>query len=244
MLPHTSFLHERRLFSTVEDCLEGYAVQIPKKLRHQSESECECRICKISQSFVLPSRRKVKKSSTPPTITLCSKCLSAIGKGLSHTPNSCKSKRALLLNAMELIKSQSGDEKLNEKIAASVVKAKVSSSTGTSIKLTTGVPKPLKVESGSPITMEPSPLTLEDVIRIQTEASLSDRQMLILLKNLRLKYGRNQSGSNKSKAKEFFSCINSPIIKSDVNDNDIVLMLRMSTAGSSSSTWHCKFVDE
>ena len=61
-------------------CLEGYAVQIPKKLRHQSESECECRICKISQSFVLPSRRKVKKSSTPPTITLCSKCLSAIGK--------------------------------------------------------------------------------------------------------------------------------------------------------------------
>ena len=28
-------------------CLEGYAVQIPKKLRDQSESECECRICKI-----------------------------------------------------------------------------------------------------------------------------------------------------------------------------------------------------
>jgi len=76
-------------------CLEGYAVQIPKKLRYDISPNLNvsaCRICKISQSFVLPSRRKVKKSSTPPTITLCSKCLSVIGKGLTHTPNSCKSK--------------------------------------------------------------------------------------------------------------------------------------------------------
>ena len=162
---------------------------IPPKTR--SLNKCTCRICHIAGLNGPAWRKHVMKVKKPkPKITqpsrLCSKCFSPIYRGSNHSENVCKSSRSAVENL-----SSSVDQNVLESIALETLKSKVNESVDKTVNITSvNGGRATKVTVGTSDKIRtPTNLSAEDVIAIQNEASLSDRQIICVLKNLRRKFG-------------------------------------------------------
>ena len=157
----------------------------------RTSSECSCKICHLAR-LNGPSWRKyvlgIKKQKNPETMRLCSNCYSPIYRGSNHGKNTCKSSRVAFNNLTENV-----NKSVLEKVGLHAVKAKVNESGENTVEINsiTGG-RPTKVTVGAPNGDKDGTvqqLTVKDVSIIQNEASLSDRQVISVLKNLRRKFG-------------------------------------------------------
>ena len=157
----------------------------------RSMGECSCKICYMARlngqewrSFVSSlqaSQKPLNKNSD----RLCANCFSRIFPGNHHTAEVCRSRVQVVENLSSV------NPEVLEKVVHSHLTNTVQESGEKTIKLT-GVSggKSSTVTMGPPIKQsEPCPLTTKEILDIQSEANLSDTQMISVLKNLRLKCG-------------------------------------------------------
>ena len=194
---------------------DDYDSQIPRNTR--SLTSCTCRICRLAKLNGLQWKafvKRCKKKDTSKTsfsrgsgVKLCSNCFSRIYRGSNHSLTNCQSKRFKIDN----LENEAGLDTL-EKVARNTIENLASNSGDNScfFKSVNGG-RPAQVTLGKPKgNREQQPvLGLDDILVLQSEANLSDRytfnidhknctdmtllyyfrQLISVLKNLRLKYG-------------------------------------------------------
>ena len=193
---------------------EKYDAVIPIMTR--SSPQCTCSICKLARMNGLEWKRfsvSKKEHDKPPPISknsgdrLCPTCFSRIYRGSKHSTEACKSSKVAVENLAGVSPS------IIEKIVHHHLSA-ITESGDKTIKINSVVGgKAMLVTVGQvPDHAEIQPLTAEEILIMQTEASLSDNQMLSVLKNLRLKWGwkhiepyvKNALAERKGVFKDFF----------------------------------------
>ena len=168
---------------------ESYQALLPINTR--SMGECMCKICTMAKMNGLEWRKFVSslKASKKPlkknTDRLCAKCFSRIFVGNRHTAEVCRSSVQIVENLSSV------SSEVLEKVVHNHLNKTVEESGDKTVKLT-GVSggKPSVVTVG-PTTKESEsgPLSVKEILDMQSEASLSDTQMISVLKNIRLKWG-------------------------------------------------------
>ena len=105
-------------------------------------------------------------------LRVCGTCYSTIKRGSNHSLESCRSKSTLIDNLSKTL-----PEDILEKIAVKTLKEKVHMSGDNTVKLTgVGGGKPVTITVGKvSTTPKIEPLSVEDVINMQTESNLSWR---------------------------------------------------------------------
>lgn len=115
------------------------------------------------------------------TIKLCGKCLSHIYPGCSHSAADCRSKKTLVTNLTSLTKSIG----VEDQVASNILREKKDKSNCVSLR-THGAP--MNVSFGC--EKERVQLSTEECKTIQYNAGISDNQSNVILKELRMKFGR------------------------------------------------------
>lgn len=113
-------------------------------------------------------------------------------QGCSHSQSQCKSKKEKLANIDTNILS---DDKTKQQIASSVLKDMSVSEESNFIKLST-LGTPLQVSIHSKPSGSSEQLSAKDVIGMQLNAGLSDRQLFQVLKDIRIRFGRKSVEAN------------------------------------------------
>ena len=120
----------------------------------------------------------------------CGACFALIKPGPGHSAERCKSSVVTLENLESALPLD-----LRMKMALKTIKEVVGDSGDTSVKLpcqSGGHHATIHIGPLPSYSMSPMPtLTVEECISIKVQADLSDNQLLIILKNLRIKFGFN-----------------------------------------------------
>lgn len=147
----------------------------------RSKHSCSCKICNIAKQQGRPMKRKPgpPADSPPVKIKVCDKCLTVIGKGLSHKCTSVSLKN----NVLQKISSE---VKVGEQIASHVIRDKLEDSSKV-IKLTSEAGRPLTVTVGqqSKVT-ENKQISVTDMLHLQSKLSISNTKTVKLATELRL----------------------------------------------------------
>ena len=175
-----------------------YQAKPSKVTRLSSSQDCQCLICSLARMNGLEWRRfvadcKKGKVEAPPDIKydrLCRDCFAPIYRGSNHTSSSCKSRKQTLSNLSVAVNNSNTDMDLVSSSYIKSVSSEAQSST-VSLRQSSGG-RPVVVNIGRPGGGDfREKLSTKEVKMIQTEARLSDNQIGKVLKNLRLKFGRN-----------------------------------------------------
>ena len=135
-----------------------------------SKLECRCQICLIARSR--KSAKTVHVSSLNEDEELpkkCPNCLSLIGRGHNHSPNSCKSSSTLLDNLEKQLPPQ-----VQERFASRIIDKVEKNSVGQSVLHTAGG-RPKLVSTGPP-PEEPVQISHNTFFKIEREVGLSRNQ--------------------------------------------------------------------
>ena len=134
-------------------------------------------------------KKRGRPSSTPPTtprkFKFCHNCFAKIYPGCSHSNAQCHSKKHKLKNITDNILE---DEKTKQQIGSQILKDAKRDGDKTVQLATLGTP--LSVSVGAPKQSSQSQLTANELISMQVNAGLSDRQLFCILRDLHLKFGR------------------------------------------------------
>lgn len=163
----------------------------------RSQPVCSCRICQVAKANGLEAKGLKKKRGRPSSATcvpekkfkLCNNCFSKLYRGCNHSESQCKSKKQKLNNISQNVLS---DSKTKQQVGANIVKEFRTEGTK-NVQLTTlGTPLLVAIESSH----RNSQLSVDDAISMQSNASLSDRQLFNILRDIRLKFGRKSVESD------------------------------------------------
>ena len=169
----------------------------------RGQSVCSCRICTVAKANGAAAkalkRKRGRPSSSPvpaKKYRLCNNCYALLFKGCSHSSAQCRSKKERLANISSNIL---GDDKTKQQVASQVVKDMSASEKSTDVQLST-LGSPLEINIHAKKTSNQSKLeeklTTEDLVGMQLNAGLSDRQLFTVLKDIQIKFGRKSVEAN------------------------------------------------
>jgi hypothetical protein len=163
----------------------------------RANSVCTCRICAIAKANGLTAKSLKKKRGRPfselpkKKVKLCSNCLAIVYQGCNHSQAHCNSKKQKLANISGNVLS---DDMTKQQVTSYALKD-LSSGDAKAVKLST-LGKPLCVSIEPKKCESQATLSATDVISMKVNANLSDRQLFQILRDFRLKFGRQSVESN------------------------------------------------